>query len=174
MRYIKHCAFLASTLILTSCAELVALNQKVGDWAGQVNQTLYGNKNGGAEERHNGRQVYVKTRNGKYVYKDGGTLQVKQNIDSLFIKLRREFGFRPTNADSEDRKVYHTIQGTFYHVSGYFKSDTDIDGVDLGENYLEVILEKDDKNIVNVEWKTTGSAMWLDSAKERLFSVLKK
>lgn len=173
MRYIKHSLFLISTVLISGCTELSAINKKVGDWAGQVNQTLYGDKNESVTQ-HNGRQVYIKTRNGKYVYKDSGTLQLKQNIDDAFLKVRREFGFRPTNADSDDGKVYHTIKGTFYHVSGYFKPDVDTDGVDLGENYLEVILEKGSKkNLVEVEWKATGSARWLDSAKQRLLDALK-
>ncbi|HDZ6747647.1 TPA: hemophilus-specific protein, partial [Mannheimia haemolytica] len=60
-----------------------------------------------------------------------------------------------------------------YHVSGYFKSDVDNDGVDLGENYLEVIIEKGSKGTVNVEWKATGSTRWLDSTKQRLLNTLK-
>ncbi len=172
MRYIKYSLFLVSTMLISGCAELSAINDKVGDWAGQMNQTLYGSKDGSVEQ-HNGRQVYTKTRNGKYVYQDSGTLQLKRNIDDVFLKVRWEFGFRPTNADSDSRKVYHTVQGTFYHVSGYFESDVDTDGVHLGENYLEVIIEKGSKNQVNVEWKATGSARWLDSAKQRLLNTLK-
>lgn len=172
MRYIKPSLFLVSTMLMSGCAELSAINQKVGDWAGQVNQTLYGNKSE-AVTQHNGRQVYTQTMAGKYVYQDAGTLKLKQNIDDVFIKVRREFGFRPTNADSDARKVYHTVQGTFYHVSGYFKSDVDADGVSLGDNYLEVILEKGGKNLVEVEWEATGSARWLDSVKQRLLNTLK-
>lgn len=65
--------FLVSTMLISGCAELSAINDKVGDWAGQMNQTLYGSKDGSVEQ-HNGRQVYTKTRNGKYVYQDSGTL----------------------------------------------------------------------------------------------------
>ncbi|HDZ6747666.1 TPA: hemophilus-specific protein, partial [Mannheimia haemolytica] len=104
MRYIKCSLFLVSSILISGCAELLAINDKVGDWAGQMNQTLYGSKEGSVEQ-HNGRQVYIKTRNGKYVYQDSGTLQLKQNIDEVFLKVRREFGFRPTNADSDARKV---------------------------------------------------------------------
>ncbi|HDL3191096.1 TPA: hemophilus-specific protein, partial [Mannheimia haemolytica] len=56
MRYIKYSLFLVSTMLISGCAELSAINDKVGDWAGQMNQTLYGSKDGSVEQ-HNGRQV---------------------------------------------------------------------------------------------------------------------
>lgn len=59
MRYIKYSLFLVSTMLISGCAELSAINDKVGDWAGQMNQTLYGSKDGSVEQ-HMGDKFILK------------------------------------------------------------------------------------------------------------------
>ncbi|MCI7354333.1 MAG: hemophilus-specific protein [[Actinobacillus] rossii] len=163
MRYLKYSLFLASAALITGCAELSAINDKVGEIAGQINQRVYGSGSNNTTVNHNGVTIHNE--------KDSFTS--RQNIDQLFIKVRREFGFRPVETDDRAGKVYHTVPGTLYHVSGFFGHDEDSRGVSLGDNYLEVILEKTGSKSVSVSWEASGSERWVKQAELRLKKVIK-
>ncbi|AIJ31175.1 MULTISPECIES: hypothetical protein [Pasteurellaceae] len=164
MRYSKFSLLLvASTILITGCAELSAINTKVGEIAGEINQRVYGANSSNTTVNHNGVTIHNKD----------GSLTSRQNIDQLFIKVRREFGFRPIESDSRAGKVYHTVPGTLYHVSGFFGHDEDSRGISLGDNYLEVILEKTGSNTVSVSWEISGSEAWIRRAESRLTKVIK-
>lgn len=163
MHYLRYPLFLASALLITGCAELSSINAKVGEIAGQINQQVYGTNSSNTTVNHNGVTIHNKD----------GSFTSRQNIDKLFIKVRREFGFRPAAQNSDTAKVYHTVPGVLYHISGYFEHDKDARGVSLGDNYLEVVLEKTESNTVSISWKASGSAMWIKQAESRLTKVVK-
>ncbi|HDX0989487.1 TPA: hemophilus-specific protein [Pasteurella multocida] len=163
MHYLKYVLFLTSAALVTGCAELSAINTKVGEIAGQINQSIYGSNSSNTTVNHNG--VTIHSNNGSFTS--------RQNIDKLFIKVRREFGFRPVETDDRAGKVYHTVQGTLYHVSGFFGHDEDSRGVSLGDNYLEVILENTGNNTVSISWEASGSERWIKQAESRLTKAVK-
>lgn len=41
MRYIKYSLFLVSTMLISGCAELSAINDKVGDWRANESDALW-------------------------------------------------------------------------------------------------------------------------------------
>ncbi|MGR3807802.1 hypothetical protein SAMN05660772_02049 [Pasteurella testudinis DSM 23072] len=141
------------TLSITGCAEMTALNNQVGQWAGQINQGLSQNGITTAEQEKS------------------GEFQVRGNVDDVFLKVRREFGFQPISAQHtgimkngyDYNKVYQAIPGNFYQVSGSFGDS----------NYLEVTIERLGKNQVNIQWEASGTERWLQSAKERLIRSTK-
>ncbi|EIJ69725.1 hypothetical protein [Pasteurella bettyae] len=163
MNTLKKSLLLVSILATAGCAELNAINTKVGEIAGQINQSIYGSNSSNTTVNHNG--VTIHSNNGSFTS--------RQNIDKLFIKVRREFGFRPVETDDRAGKVYHTVQGTLYHVSGFFGHDEDSRGVSLGDNYLEVILENTGNNTVSINWEASGSDRWIKQAESRLTKAVK-
>lgn len=163
MHYLRYPLVLASALLITGCAELSSINAKLGEIAGQINQRVYGSNSSNTTVNHNGVTVH----------RNDGNFTSRQNIDKLFVKVRREFGFRPVETDSQAGKVYHTVPGTLYHVSGFFGHDEDSRGVSLGDNYLEVILENTGNNTVSISWEASGSERWIKQAESRLTKVVK-
>lgn len=160
---LTHYSIILTSILLVGCAELSELNQKVGDWAGKINQSVYGANAEDSSVNHNGVRIYRKE----------GSFTSRQNIDNLFIKVRREFGFKPqTNDPDETHKFYHTIPGMLYHVSGYFGYDKRADGVSLGDNLLEVVIEKVDAKNVSIGWKASGSEAWIKRAESRLAKTI--
>lgn len=67
-------------VLLTGCAELTALNNKVGEMAGSINQTLG---------------------TGSVVTIDDSATSALQ-IDTLYVRIKREFGF---NTREEEMKA---------------------------------------------------------------------
>ncbi|QLB12769.1 hypothetical protein EV697_101460 [Bisgaardia hudsonensis] len=163
MRYLKSSLFLASVALITGCAELRAINDKVGEIAGQINSGVYGSGSSNTKVNHNGVTIHRKN----------DSFTSRQNIDHLFVNIRRKFGFRPVETGDRAGKVYHTVPGTLYHVSGFFGHDEDSRGVSLGDNYLEVILEKASSKSVSISWEASGSERWVKQAESKLKKVIK-
>ncbi|MDH3001456.1 hypothetical protein A1D23_12995 [Chelonobacter oris] len=144
---------------LVGCAEMTSLNQKVGDWAGQINQSL------GA------------VGSGRIVTIDDSATSARQ-IDTLYVRIKREFGFQTRtealhgstgkNRDwvelalEENGFVHDVTPGVYYHLANEYRY-----------GYLSITLEKLDKGVqVNWSLKTKDKAK-VAEIKQRMLKIIK-
>ncbi|XYU82013.1 hypothetical protein ACTG5S_01615 [Pasteurella multocida] len=115
--------------ILSGCAELSAINQKVGDWAGEINRTLNADKQQFSD-----------------------TLTSKRDIDTLYVRIKRNVGFETMeemlkcdpvsnkncawkkSALAEGGYVHEKTPGVYYRMADSFGRE--------GQYYVTVTLEK--------------------------------
>lgn len=145
-------------LSLNGCAELTAINNKVGEFAGQLNKTL------GIGSIQS--------------FDDEATS--KRDIDTLYVRLKREFNF-PTKDEylgraygdvrkwkthqmEQDGIVHETNPGVYYRMART-----------LGEKnqyYLDISLEKDGRNS-KVYWKVRGTPELAAEIKQDILKTIK-
>ncbi|HHE3463237.1 hypothetical protein [Pasteurella multocida] len=148
-------------LLLTGCAELTALNNKVSEMAGSLNQTLG---------------------TGSVVTIDDSATSARQ-IDTLYVRVKREFGFNTHEEEIKARGgqvlgyanrgwaehgmitsgfIHESTPGAYYHLADEFKY-----------GYLDVVLEKEDKHVL-VSWtvKTKDRAK-VEDIKQRMLKIIK-
>ncbi|PJG82763.1 hemophilus-specific protein [Caviibacterium pharyngocola] len=175
MHYLKYALFLTSAVLVTGCAELSAINTKVGEIAGQINQTL-----GISSSTTNNSSVGD---NGIQMVKN--EFQVNQNVDDVFLKIRREFGFAPTSQgastvneqwSTDKARIFETVPGQYYRMNGKFGSDMKrkygYSEIAI-ENSLDVTIERAGKNKTSVQYDVRGSQNWLKEAETRLKRAVK-
>lgn len=148
-------------LLLTGCAELTALNNKVGEMAGSINQTLG---------------------TGSVVAIDDSATSARQ-IDTLYVRIKREFGFNTREEEMKARGgqtlgtadrgwaeygmitsgfIHEATPGTYYHLADEFMY-----------GYLDVVLEKEDKKVL-VSWSVkTKDRAKAEEIKQRMLKLLK-
>lgn len=151
-------ALMLSTFILAGCAQVSELNQKLADWAGE--------------------QIKLRDADKQ---KTSGAFTSKRDIDTLFIRVKREFNFESIEealgcspeheldcrwrekAIREGGFIHERTPGVYYRM-----------GHAVGEKsyYVEVTLEKEGKNTL-VSYATRGSQAWADDVKTRLQKVIK-
>lgn len=159
MRHIKSCVFLASTFLFTGCAEIGALNNKVGQWAEEVNTVLNADRQEFQDE-----------------------LTSKRDIDTLYVRVKRELGFKTkeeamkcnpnTNlncrwveaAVTEGGFLHEKTPGVYYRMADSFAKQ--------GKYYMDVTLEKDGSH-TRVIWKVRGSKDFADEIKAELLKTAK-
>ncbi|TYG35313.1 hypothetical protein FW755_09515 [Lonepinella koalarum] len=163
----KKLTLITLCLAITSCAELSSLNTSVANIAGQINQTLgiTGTTNNGVERGSNG------------VLMAKNEFQVNRNVDDVFIKIRREFGFTPESQGAntlggewgvDKERIFKTVPGNYYRMNGKFDSS------EIGiENSLDVTIERIGKNKTSVQYDVRGDQSWLTEAESRLKSAVK-
>ncbi|AAP95842.1 hypothetical protein A6046_00915 [[Haemophilus] ducreyi] len=143
----KYISLLFLTLSLSGCAELNSLNDAVGDIAGKLNQTI-----GRPTEQTN---VYTQQAT-IYAIKTNDSIESGKDIDTLYIKIKRAFGFKTREealgsswgrqrdwvADTLDERglIHDKTPGVYYRMA---------DGFEYG--YLNVSLEKEG-NKVRISW----------------------
>lgn len=145
--------------ILTGCAELSTLNQKVGEWAGEVNGMINADR----------QQVE-------------DTLTSKRDIDTLYVRIKRHIGFETMeemlkcdpNLDkncawkkgalAQGGYVHEKTPGVYYRMADSFGNE--------GQYYVNVTLEKEGKN-THVFWKVRGSKEFAEHIKAKLREAVK-
>lgn len=158
MRYIKQSLFLVSTLLISGCAELSAINDKVGEFAGELNKTL------GISTIQSTEDEAVS----------------KRDIDTLYVRLKREFNF-PTKDEylgraygdirrwkiqqmEEDGIIHETNPGVYYRMAQAFGNKN--------QYYLDISLEKDGRNS-KVYWKVRGTQDVASEVKKDILKAIK-
>lgn len=157
----KFIMLFSSLFMVTGCAELTALNTKVGEIAGGINQTLGTNS-----------PVTI----------DDSATSARQ-IDTLYVRIKREFGFNTREEEMKARGgqqsgtadvnwiehgmktsgfIHEVTPGTYYHMADSFSY-----------GYLDVVLEKEEKSVL-VSWsiKTKDRAK-AEEIKQRMLKALK-
>lgn len=156
----KFIALFCGIFMISGCAELTALNTKVGEIAGGINQTLGTNS-----------PVTI----------DDSATSARQ-IDTLYGRIKREFGFNTREEEMRARGsqqgsanigwiehamltsgfIHDMTPGVYYHMASTFTY-----------GYLDVKLEKEDKSVL-VSWsvKTKDSAK-ADEIKQRMLKAIK-
>lgn len=161
----KTIAILASfsVLVLGGCAELSAVNNKIGDIAGQLNQALGVTASATKATTYEGSEIS------------------KRDIDTLYLKIKRKFNFETMDemmsgcsmknknciwrkAAIEQNGYIHDRQpGVYYHL---------LTGYDDGDK-IEVILEKSGKS-VDVTWKVkTRDKSFAEQIKKDMLKIIK-
>ncbi|EHK90219.1 hypothetical protein [Aggregatibacter actinomycetemcomitans] len=157
----KKFLFPLCILLLSGCAELTALNNKISDMAGSINQTLG---------------------TGSVVTIDDSATSSRQ-IDTLYVRIKREFGFNTREEEikarggqtlgSADRGwaehgmitsgfIHEATPGAYYHLADEFKY-----------GYLDVVLEKEAKNVL-VSWSVkTKDRAKVEDIKQRMLKIIK-
>ncbi|HDX1003738.1 TPA: hypothetical protein RNW94_001492 [Pasteurella multocida] len=159
MCYIKHSLCIISMLLISSCAELSEINSKVGDWAGNINQSINSN-----------RQVTE------------DSITSKRDIDTLYVRIKREIGFATKeeamkcnpNVDisckwkeaaiTEGGYVHERTPGVYYRMAETFGNK--------GQYYVDVTLEKDGKG-TQIFWKVRGSKSFAAEIKADILKAIK-
>lgn len=159
MKTLKITTALFLLSIISGCAELSAINQKVGDWAGDINRTL---------------------NTDKQQFSD--TLTSKRDIDTLYIRIKRNVGFEtmeemlkcdPVSNQicawkkislTEGGYVHEKTPGVYYRMADSFGQD--------GRYYADVTLEKEDKNTL-IYWKVKGSQDFANKIKADILKAVK-
>ncbi|WP_233115302.1 membrane lipoprotein lipid attachment site-containing protein [Aggregatibacter actinomycetemcomitans] len=143
----KYISLLLITLGLAGCAELNSFNDAVGDIAGKFNQAIGRNT---AQ-----RNVYTQ-QNTTYAIKSDDSIESAANIDTLYIKIKRAFGFKTreevlgsswgkqrdwVESTLDERGFIHDkTPGVYYRLADEFEY-----------GYLNVSLEKEG-NKVRISW----------------------
>lgn len=159
MKLSKIVILTALSLSLAGCAELSALNQKVGEWAGEVNAVINADKLEFEE-----------------------SLTSKRDIDTLYVRIKRNIGFYTmeemlkcdpdTNkickwrksALSEGGYVHDKTPGVYYRMADSFGPE--------GKYYADVTIEKDGKN-ASVHWKVRGTQEFANKIKADILKAIK-
>ncbi|MGR3808157.1 hypothetical protein [Pasteurella testudinis] len=152
------------SLILSGCAEMTALNQRVGDWAEQANRSL----------------GMMSTTSIARLTIDDSTTSARQ-IDTLYIRLKREFGFMTReeairehggSKGSNNRLwaeevligngfIHDATPGVYYHLADSFNY-----------GYLSLVLEKEDKRVL-VKWSVkTNDKAKAAQIKQRILKII--
>lgn len=143
---------------LASCAELSAINQKVGEWAGEMNAVLNADK---------------------LEFED--TLTSKRDIDTLYVRIKRNIGFytmeERLKCDPDmhqsckwkksvlaDGYVHEKTPGVYYRMADFFGPE--------GKYYVDVTIEKDGKNS-SVYWKVKGTKEFAEKIKANILKSIK-
>lgn len=157
--------FLVSVLGLTSCAELVELNQKVAVAAGNLNQQLNAD-----------RQVIE------------GNVESKHDVDTVYVRIKRQLRFT-TRAeelngieDSLSRRMYdgeldsrgfiHEVNpGVYYQMGDAFANPKNPNDGSIRFHAL-VTLEKNGTG-TRIFWKTRGSTKFAEDIKSEILTAIK-
>ncbi|MDG2961737.1 hypothetical protein [Exercitatus varius] len=171
----KKFLIVAVCLGVAGCAELSSLNESVANIAGQINETL-----GISSSTDNNVSVGD---NGILMLKN--EFQVNRNVDDIFLKIRREFGFAPTSQGAstvneewapDKARIFKTVPGQYYRMNGKFGSDMrrkyGYSEIAI-ENSLDVTIERIGKNKTSVQYDVRGSQSWLKQAESRLKKAAK-
>lgn len=144
---------------ITGCAELSVINQKVGNWAGEINTILNADKQ---------------------QFED--TLNSKRDIDTLYVRIKRQVGFEtmaemlkcdPTldkncawkkGALAQGGYVHEKTPGVYYRMADSFGKD--------GQYYVDVTIEKEGKNSV-IHWKVRGTQEFANQIKQDILKAIK-
>ena len=155
----KKLLFISLTaLALSGCAELTAINNKVGEFAGQLNKSL------GVGSIQS--------------FDDEATS--KRDIDTLYVRSKREFGF-PTKDEylgraygdvrkwkthqmEEDGIIHETNPGVYYRMAQAFGNKN--------QYYLDISLEKDGRNS-KVFWKVRGTPEVAENVKKDILKAIR-
>lgn len=157
----KKCLFSLCILLLSGCAELTTLNNKIGNIAGSINQTLG---------------------TGSVVTIDDSATSARQ-IDTLYVRIKREFGFNTREEEIKARGgqvlgsanrgwaehgmitsgfIHESTPGAYYHLADEFKY-----------GYLDVTLEKENKHVL-VSWSVkTKDRAKVEDIKQRMLKIIK-
>ncbi|HDR1814344.1 TPA: hypothetical protein QB650_001636 [Pasteurella multocida] len=143
---------------IAGCTEFSALNQKVGDWAGEINKM-------------------INVDNQKFE----DTVTSKRDIDTLYVRIKRNVGFEtmeemlkcdPTlDKNCAWKKgalasgyVHEKTPGVYYRMADSFGKD--------GQYYVDVTIEKEGKNSV-IYWKVKGSQAFANQIKSDILKAIK-
>lgn len=146
-------------LSLSGCAELSAINAKIGDVAGSVNKVLQADKQTISDQ-----------------------LISKRDVDTLYVRIKRNIGFKtmeemlkcdPTLDNACKWKKLSIAQGGYVHekTPGVYYRMGDSFGKD-GKYYVDVTIEKDGKNST-VSWKVKGSQAFANEIRSDILSAIK-
>lgn len=145
--------------ILSGCTELSAINQKVGDWAGEINRTLNADKQQFSD-----------------------TLTSKRDIDTLYVRIKRNVGFETMeemlkcdpradnncawkkSAITQGGYVHQKTPGVYYRMADSFGKES--------QYYVDVTLEKEGRNTL-VSWKVKGSQEFANKIKADILKAVK-
>lgn len=166
MKVLKITA-LSTIIALTGCAELVSINNAIGEYAGKVNQAI------GVE---------------KDIVKDD-SLTSRKSVDSAYLIVKRNFKFQTkeeyirssfgTGAGDLDRKMatrsynqngnmLEAQPGVFYTMQKGFENPRNKNkGM-----YLKVDIEKNGKGS-KIYWTTTGPKGYAEFVKKEMLKILK-
>ncbi|PJG84783.1 hypothetical protein [Conservatibacter flavescens] len=145
--------------LLAGCAELSAINQKVGSWAGEVNKIM-------------------NVDNHKFEDK----VTSKRDIDTLYVRIKRNVGFEtmeemlkcdPVSDNNCKWKKSALAQGGYVHekTPGVYYRMADSFGRD-GQYYVDVTIEKEGRNSI-VYWKIKGSQEFANQTKAEILKAIK-
>lgn len=154
----KIFSILCVSLGLTGCAELSSINDAVGDMAGKLNSVL-GAGNG---ESSSGGLTALSMPSQTHAYVLEDSVKAKKDIDTLYIRLKREFKFETKDealgsswgrqrdwlkTSLEQRGLVHeATPGVYYHMADAYSSDS----------FIDMTLEKEGNN-VHISWKTKSN-----------------
>lgn len=161
---LKKCFGLVLALcVLSGCAELVEMNQKVADWAGEQ----------------------IKKRDAdKQEFSD--TFTSKRDVDTLYTRVKREFGFKTledalncntrTNINCRWRETAITENGFLHEKTPgvYYKMRDSFTNPNSNQIpfILEVTLAKEGKSTL-ISYKTRGNEAFNNDVKQRLQKLIK-
>lgn len=155
----KKILFISLTaLALSGCAELTAINNKVGEFAGQLNKSLgVGSIQSFDDE-----------------------VASKRDIDTLYVRLKREFDFK--TKDEYLGRSYGSVRGM---MQGQMERDGVIHEANPGvyyrmahvfgnkdQYYLDITLEKDGRNS-KVFWKVRGTPEVAENVKKDILKAIR-
>ncbi|MDU8924292.1 hypothetical protein RYD26_05110 [Pasteurellaceae bacterium LIM206] len=151
-------------LTLAGCAQIDAVNQRLADWAGE--------------------QIKIRDIN-KQTASD--TLTSKRDIDTLYSRIKREFGFQTMeealrgcnpnlNKDCAWREmavrdggyIHEKTPGVYYRMAETFPNSANANE----PFFLDITLEKDGKNTV-INYKTRGNQTFANDVKRNLLKAIK-
>lgn len=158
MKTLKITTIILMLGFIAGCAELSALNQKVGDWAGEINNVLNADSQ-----------------------KFEDTLTSKRDIDTLYVRIKRNVGFETMeemlkcdpNLDKNcawkkgalaSGYVHEKTPGVYYRMADSFGKE--------GLYYVDVTIEKEGKNSV-IYWKVKGSQSFANQIKSDILKAIK-
>ena len=173
----KSLLIFSLSLSLVGCAELSSLNNAVGEAAGKLNSVL-GSDSSSQSSSGNG-LLMMHTKTVSYAHTIDHSSVVKGDIDTLYVKIKREFNFQTReealgNASGKQRNwvaaileengfIHEATPGVYYHMANSFG-----DG-----NVFDVTLEKDSGK-VRVSWMTkSDDSSFASKMKNRLLKAIK-
>lgn len=149
----KKMIFVLSTVILLGgCAELSSLNTAVGNVAGQLSSVLGGGNSSSISSSHS----YSRSLS-EYRYNVEDSITSARNIDTLYIKIKRNFKFttrdealsglsgyerqRYESLLDEEGHAHEATPGVYYHLANSYTND----------RKLDITLEKEGRK-VRISW----------------------
>lgn len=157
---LKRClSILFPCVLLAGCAQIGEINQQLADWAGE--------------------QIKIRDANKQ---ETSDTFTSKRDIDSLYIRVKREFGFQTLEEAQGGCSSQLNVQCRWQEMSirenGYVYEKTPGVSYKMSKNigdepfFIDVSLEKSGKQTL-VSYSTRGSKAFNDDVKARLLKVSK-
>ncbi|WP_419852288.1 hypothetical protein [Actinobacillus pleuropneumoniae] len=160
----RKITLIAACLVMVGCAQIGAVNQQLADWASEQIKIRDANKQSASD-----------------------TLTSKRDIDTLYTRIKREFGFQTMeealkgcnpqlNTDCSWKEIairdggytHEKTPGVYYRMAETFPNTANANE----PFFLDITLEKDGKNTI-ISYKARGSQKFAGDVKKHLLKAIK-